>query len=909
MAMPLRHPEAIFHMEKRLAECLAAVEALGETQDPQAIRTAIQDVLTHALAEGIEVIQQRFMMNPTSVAALKERSWLVDQIIRLAMQTGYEYIVSKKSPDIVMIAVGGYGRGELFFHSDIDILLLTRQSEIAEGSELEKLIHFVLYLLWDSGLKTGHSVRHMDELLKDSRQDDHLRTSLLEARYVAGSRSLFNRFVRRFKDEVVQGTQAAFIRSKLQEWANRHEKYGDSRYRLEPNIKEGRGGLRDLHMMMWLANYCFDIKMMRDLAAIERISREELNEFRRCRKFLQLVRLHLHDFAGYPDENLSFDAQIDIAKRLQYRGENANEAVERFMKRYFLTTKTVGRLTRNFNFMLEEEFLDPMPQDVLPLSPLPQGFELKSGRIHFSDQQLLQQRPETVMELFYLSHELDREIHPQSWQWVTRNLSLLNRDFRQNDKVKAWFLEILCGKKNPESTLRRMNESGVLGRFVPDFRRIVGQMQFDLYHNYTVDEHTIIALGFLHQIESGRMMDKIPVLQGRELKLESRNAVYVALLCHDIAKGRQGDHARNGSKIAKALAKRLGLTSTEAKLAEWLVAQHLYFSMTAFKRDLQDPKTMEDFTARIDSPERLLLLFLLTVADIHAVGPKIWNSWKGTLLQQLYERASLALSPEIAVTEKDEPSLNQQLQKIASPEDTALIEDYVAGLEQDALDSADVESHRQLLPLWRKVSQQAEPFAIEFKDITAQNITEVTLLARDSVGLFAQIAGVIALAGANILHARIATRKDGIVVDQFGIQDQRNSFFDEERRQQRIVERLEFTLRHQQPLKEHVRDLEQRYQSSTESFSITPKITIDNQSSKRYSIMEVRCRDRRGLLYELAECLSQLGLNIASAHISTYGAEAVDVFYVKDLDGHKLTDHKQQKTVKKKILTMLKKAG
>jgi [protein-PII] uridylyltransferase len=777
-------------------------------------------------------------------------------------------------------------------------------------AELEELASFILYLLWDLGLKIGHSVRNVNEALKEAREDITIRTNVLESRYIAGDKRPANEFTRRFQQEIVAHSQKEFVQAKLEEWRGRHEKLGASRYVLEPNVKEGKGGLRDLHTLIWLTNYCFGVTKMRDLHKLGRISKEELADFRRCRSFLYLVRLHLHDLTNRPDERLTFDAQRAIAERIGYRAQTVNQAVERFMKRYFLTTKTIGSLTRNLYFMLLEEYQPGASSALRVAGPaLPEGFCLESGRLHFTDTEWIAAHPAKIIELFWLSHDRQCEIHPASWQWVTRHLRLIDRSVQQDAEANRLFVAMLTDTRNSEAGLRRMNESGVLGKFIPDFGRVIGQMQFDLYHTYTVDEHTIFALGILHRIELGELADVFPLATKVSQHIHLRRALYLGLLCHDIAKGRGGDHSHLGEEIARKLGKRFGFSATEMDTAAWLVKEHLLFAMTAFKRNLDDPLTIEHFADKVQSLQRLRLLVVLTVADIRAVGPTIWNSWKGTLLRDLYYKAERELGES-----EDSPLLSTHLQyrlreELAglSPQTPAeILEQYLEEAEPGFLEAYSADLHALFLPQWHKVTTGELPVAIHFNSNEQKSITEITVVAPDHKGLFASIAGVIAVTGATILHARITTRKDGIVIDRFGIQDMEGKAFSERRRQDRIAERLRQVLVGTLALQSELDDAEKRYPAVPASFKNDPVVFIDNRASARFSVIEMQCLDRRGLLYEIAHCLTQLGVNIASAHISTYGEVANDVFYVKDSYGLKIDSPIRQQQIIDALMQVMK---
>ncbi len=920
--MPIKSPNDIFNYKLYQQQCELQLQQIPHSTPIDNIRAALAPILSNAAKSGIEVIKQRFRDKPKTTTALQERSWLIDQIITLSLYLAVKIInrdiqTHLKAPNLSIIATGGYGRQELFFHSDIDVMLITA-TELPDdiltkqNHQLNKhtksdnealLISIILYIFWDIGLKIGYCVHSVNQAINAARSNHIICTNLLEARHVAGDKNLTSKLLKQFTTEIITPYKQDFITAKLAEWQKRQQKLGESRYILEPNIKEGKGGLRDLHLLVWLARYCFQIKRMRDLLELGHITLEELRDFRKCRKFLHIVRLHLHDIAGHAQERLTFDMQQEIAKRLQYRGNTANQAVERFMKQYFLTTKTVGRLTRNFYLLIAEQ-QQPQTSDPQDIIKLPATFTVKSHYIDFAAPYIIHNNPISIIEIFWHIHKYEMEIHPISWQQITRNLSLINSHLRHNIGANKIFLQILCDYKNPEKTLRRMNESGVLGKFIPEFGKIVGQIQFDLYHTYSVDEHIILAISILHQIEAGSLSKEFPLATNIFPTIKHRTALYVAMLCHDIAKGSRGDHSELGAKTAYKLAQRVGLNKTEQETAAWLVKSHLLMSSTAFKRDLQDNNTIARFVAEVNSLERLRLLLLLTVADIKAVGPNIWNGWKGQLLRELFYKAEHILKANHKQQQIAIHKLSAELQTMLRQHNPHEIQKYLQHADPDFIANTDIREHINIFPMWKKVAN-GKNFSLSFRNLPEQNITEMIIIAPDNKGLFAAISGVITIAGANIVHARIHTRKDNIVIDKLGLQDIQGKYFAEMQQQNKIKQMLAEFFTDNISLTQQVTSIEKRYKSASKTFSVTPKISIDNSSSKRYSIIEVHCLDRRGLLFAIATTLTALDIDIVSAHISTYGEVASDVFYVKDSDNNKITDQNRQQYVKKQLMAIL----
>jgi [protein-PII] uridylyltransferase len=625
---------------RTLAEKLHALEG----DNNAALRQAAVELLRSAMDAGIAEITRRLMANPSRGTIIAEsNAFLYDQLLRLIYDFTVQRLYSSSNPSaaerLCLIAVGGYGRSEMAPFSDLDIGFLTPYKQTPWG---EQVIESILYTLWDLGLKVGHSSRSLDDMVRMAKSDLTIRTALLEARFIWGDEVLYDEATRRFYKEVVSGTARLFTTEKLAERDARHERMGDSRYVVEPNIKDGKGGLRDLHTLFWIGRYVHEVRALSDLVDHGLLTAAELKQFRKARDFLLAVRCHIHLLANRPEERLTFDIQPEIAARMNYAERTGKSAVERFMQHYFLIAKQVGDLTGVFLAHLDEQYGARGRRFAMPtLRRRPRklnGFVLDRGRLSIPDEGFFQEDPVRLIEMFALADGNQLEIHPVAMRQAGRDEKLAAK-IRNDEQANALFLDVLSSPHNPETVLRWMNEAGIFGRFVPDFGRVVAQMQFDMYHHYTVDEHTIRAIGLLAKIENRELKDDHPLSTGIMGKLVLRRVLYVAVLLHDIAKGRGGDHSILGAEVATKLCPRLGLDKAETQMVAWLVRHHLLMSATAFKRDLADPKTVEDFVQAVKSPERLKLLVVLTVVDIRAVGPGVWNSWKGQLLTSLFEAA------------------------------------------------------------------------------------------------------------------------------------------------------------------------------------------------------------------------------------------------------------------------------
>ncbi|HER26783.1 MAG TPA: [protein-PII] uridylyltransferase, partial [Rhodospirillales bacterium] len=596
-----------------------------------------------ALASGNKEIRQRFEHHAVRGAkVIKLQSFLIDQLIRVLYDLTVEHVYPVANPttgeQISIVATGGYGRGELAPYSDIDLMFLLAYKRTPRT---EQVIEYMLYMLWDLGLTVGHATRSISEAIRLSRDDLTIRTSLLEARWLWGDETLFREFKKRYNADISAANGADFVDAKLAERDARHDRLGDTRYVLEPNVKEGKGGLRDLQTLYWIAKYLYRVESVAELVEQDVLTKRDARRFAKAENFLWTVRCHLHNIAGRPEERLAFNVQGDLAGRMAYADRPAARGVERFMKHYYLIARDVGDLTRILCAVLEDD--QKKRRFRLPRFSFRKydidGFRLDGSRLTITGDDDFKNNPVKLLELFAAAQRNDLDIHPRALRRVSQSLRLIDGELRDSAVANRVFMDILTSKKDPETALKRLNEAGVFGRFVPDFGRVVAQMQYDMYHVYTVDEHTIRAIGYLSRIERGLLKDDHPVASSVIGEVQSRNVLYMAVLLHDIAKGRGGDHCELGADVAARLCPRFGMNEWESETVAWLVRHHLAMSNTAFKREIEDPKTISDFVATVQSPERLRLLLILTVVDIRAVGPSVWNGWKAALLRELYYRA------------------------------------------------------------------------------------------------------------------------------------------------------------------------------------------------------------------------------------------------------------------------------
>jgi [protein-PII] uridylyltransferase len=867
----------------------AVTDRLQDLRSGKRLASEAAGVLREALEYGRAEIARRLIEAPgTGRAAAQATAFLHDQLVRLAYDFVRGRLLDDPVGELAMVGLGGTGRGEMAPFSDLDLMFLTAKAPTAEA---ERAAEAVLHLLWDLKLKVGHSVRSIPQLIALSKKDMTIRTSFLEARWLWGDERLFDAAMRKFRKEVVAGTAAEFVSAKLAERDDRHVGMGDSRYVVEPNVKNGKGGLRDLHTLYWIGKYVHGVERPSDLVEAGLLTAAEFRRFDRAERFFWSVRCHLHLLAGRAEDRLSFDYQKRIAEIMHYADRPGKSAVERFMQFYFLNAKTVGDLTGLFLAQLDEQLGKKGFRFALPtIRRRPKrlgGFVLDRGRISIPSEDFFRADPVRLLELFVLAARERLEIHPAAMRAATRDAALVDRKVRDDPRANTLFMEVLTCINSPELLLRWMNEAGVFGRFIPDFGRVVAQMQFDMYHHYTVDEHSIRAIGLLAQIERGELKEDHPLSTAIFKQIASRRVLYVAVLLHDIAKGRGGDHSVIGADIALKLCPRLGLDPAETETVSWLVRYHLLLSSTAFKRDLADPKTIEDFVHQVQSPERLRLLLVLTVVDIRAVGPGVWNDWKRMLLTTLFEAAEERLRlghkqhgrAELVQRRQEELAAKLGWKASASRAHARRLPDSYWLAEPL---SWQVANAKQVAAAEAHIGE-AEPSVVVENDADS-GATRVSVFTPDREGLFYRICAGLASAGASIVDARVHTTRDGMALDNLLVLDGRNQAYADRRLRNRLVRSVEAALiSTESPILPGAEPARRN-----KAFDVAPSISIADRASRRTTVVEVNARDRPALLAALAWAIHESGHQIHSAHIATYGERAVDVFYLTRADGKKL---------------------
>ncbi|RNJ49290.1 [protein-PII] uridylyltransferase [Methylocystis hirsuta] len=903
-----------------LRQALApAVAAICKRERGHARRTAIVELFRSALADGREIARARLEARGSGLACARLISALEDELIGAIYDYVVRYVYVVDNPTfaerLAIVAVGGYGRGTLAPGSDIDLLFLVPYKQTPWG---ESVIEAILYILWDLRQKVGHATRSVAECMRQARADMTIRTTLLEARFILGNAELFSEFRESFDREIARLDTREFVSAKLAERDSRVMRAGASRYLVEPNVKEGKGGLRDLNTLFWIAKYVYRVREAKELVAAGLFTAAELSLFERCEEFLWRVRCHLHFATGRAEERLAFDVQTTIAKRLGYHDRSGLSPVERFMKHYFLVAKEVGDLTAIVCAALEEKQAKPRAIFERFLQPFrrrrsrgPQGdFIVDHDRISIVDADVFKRDPVNIIRLFWMADHHGLPLHPDALRTVTLSLRLIDANLRANKEANRLFLEILLSRNMTEITLRRMNETGVLGRFIPDFGKVVAMMQFNMYHHYTVDEHLLRAVGGLSDLEAGRMPEHQQLVDEILPTIVNRKVLYLGLFLHDIAKGRKDDHSRAGMEVARSLCPRLGFTPGETESVAWLVEHHLTMSSFAQSRDLSDRVTIENFAAIVQTMERLKMLFVLTVCDINAVGPGVLDAWKAQLLRVLYWETEVVLGGgHSAVDRKSRVAAAKAELRAALPEWSDEAFDAYAKRHYPAywlkVDVARKLRHAELL---REMNGASAPLATAVELDRTRGAVELTVVAPDNPRLLAIIAGGCAAGGANIVDAHIFTTADGLALDTIFFSRAFDFDEDEMRRAGRIAGLIARALRGEVVVSEELRARAKAH-LPTDAFSVAPEVVVDNSLSNVYTVIEVSGLDREGLLFELTNAISRLNLNIASAHIVTFGERAVDAFYVTDLTGAKIASPQRQAAIKRQLLDVFRGPG
>jgi len=737
-------------------------------------RTALLDVLKSARQMAMDDVLQLFEKGRNGgIETANLIAAIHDAIIQALYQFTIDHMVKRKNQkskaeDMAVCAVGGFGRGEMAPGSDLDLLFLIPDKK--GKTYAEAVTEYMLYILWDMGLKVGQSIRTVDQNIQLAKTDQTILTALLDLRFISGNQDLAEKLFLRFQKEITKGKGRSYISAKLEERDVRHERAGNSRYVIEPNVKEGKGGLRDLHVLYWITRFLdndgkiTDAQKTSTYVDMGLFDEAAATRFQRAADFLWRARIHLHLAAGRPTEKLSFDHQTVLARKMGYASGPIEEAVEKFMREYFTNARDVGALTRIACAKLEADNSLRLPKGLDAFLPnmKEEGFVLDHGRLMFKDPMQLRDNPSLIMQLFEVAGRRNLDIHPDAISAIDFRRNLIDNNFRHAPENAEVFKNILLGAKAPYATLKVMSESGVLGRYLLEYGGIVARTQFNMHHAYTVDEHTLKLVDNFSDLEYGELKDGNPLLSSIITKFteEERLCLYLACLLHDTGKGK-GDQCIEGAQLSRKACRRMGMSK-----------RHLDMSETAQRRDISNPETIEEFGTLVGSLSRLRMLYALTVVDIRSVGPGVWNDWKGVLLRDLYlaTEAFLDGKSELEPAAKVESAREQVREQLpegvaeqAEPITDDLGSSYWLGFTMRAL----VKHSKFFAKLAKSGLEQGVQTSLNKPD----DITELWVLTRDRQGLFADLAGVIASCGAQIVGARLHTGHDDRVMDVFYLQN------------------------------------------------------------------------------------------------------------------------------------------
>jgi [protein-PII] uridylyltransferase len=799
---------------------------------------------------------------------------------------------------LVLVALGGYGRGELHPLSDLDLMLIY-DGEM--GPYVQRVTQGLLYALWDLGLQVGHAVRSLPDCLAMARTDFPSRTSMQQARLLVGDRRLFNRFRKVLAENVYQKDFAQFLETTLTERDQRYRKFGGSPYMGEPNVKESAGGLRDIHTAMWLTSTKFGTRTLRELADKRLINGREQKTTDEALTFLWRVRNELHFLSGHKNDVLSRDIQPQIAKNFGYTGDELSLPVEKFMRDYYLHARVIHRVSRRLIARCRETLSRRASvQRRLRQEALADGLIVLDEQLHLAqaDGRAFREEPVRLIKVFWHSHHLGFELGVDVERAIEDSLDLIDDAFRASPEARELFLGICRSWGRTAQTLREMHELGVLGRYLPEWGALTCLVQYDIYHKFTADQHSLIAVQNLEALAPGQSPDSEGNAQVVS-ELERPGLLILGMLLHDIGKGKGHGHVAKGIPLIETLSARMGLAPEDADKVIFLVAHHLTMSHVAQRRDIDDPKTIETLAGVCRTPERLRMLYLLTCADMRAVGPGVMTGWQAQILWDLYARTLTRLTGG----QRERPTRESVAQRVteAMRGDVArtAVAAHLALLSDRYLTTTSPQRIAAHLRLLDRLADGGV-LATELFHHPDLGSSELVVATRDVPGLFSIIAGTLASQGINILSAQIHTRADGIALDTFQVNDPFGEAVTEEARWRRTLEALRRVLRGEASVEDLLARRRAVYPSG-DGVPGPPKISVDNQISDSRTVVEVKCPDRVGLLYVITRTLSGHGLDIASARIATEIDHAYDTFYVTDRQGRRLEDEAAMARVRESL--------
>lgn len=851
----------------------------------------------------LEQIKQKCIGGASGRAVVQEITTAFDQLNDILFQVVSFDLDPDDVAQCALFALGGYGREEMNPKSDLDLMFFYEPA----GAEAAKVISDrMLYLLWDLGLDVGYSVRSVKDCI-DNCNDTTVRTALLDARFLCGNPDLFELFKHKVGSYVLNHDSQKFIRSKLMEYHDRRKKYGASVYLLEPNLKEGEGGLRDLHSCLWIARIKFKAASLQELVMKGVINEQQAEDFRSALDHLWRIRNYMHFMGQRKSDQITFELQQQIASALGYKDSRKGSAVELFMQDYYKHAAHVEHLASGLVAEITQR--DKVQKSILGFfvrRNLEDDFTVGHGELGCRDEEIFTKNPALIMKAFELAQKHGVKLSLKLKGLIRESLPLVNDKVRRSREMNESFMAILRHPKGVGNVLRKMHHLHVLNAFIPEFKNIFCKVQFDLYHIYTVDIHSLFAVEEMGKLWDGEYAESYPLLTDVANNIEKRELLLLSILFHDIGKGSGKDHSTQGASMIPTIARRLGLKREDNRRLQFLVQHHLKMAHISQRRDLHDMKLISQFAELMGMSENLRMLYLLTFADLRAVGPDVWSEWKGQLLQELYEKTFDVLEKKDFFQEMRSEKARNRKRKIRE----ALAGEFPEGQINRALNSLSTRylmsyrSHQIIPHLRLALGRGDKPLALQVEQNTEAGYTEVTLATIDFPGLFSLITGVMAGHSINILGAQIHTRKTGAVLDVLQVTSAIGDVVDNPAKWKRVERDLISAIEG----RIHVEDLVEKaqvpaYMHGTKEKPRRPnQVEFDNEVSDRYTVIDIFAHDKVGLLYDITRTLKELGLYIAVSKISTKVDQAADVFYVSDIFGQKIVEPEKIKLIRKTLL-------
>tara|TARA_B100001013_G_scaffold201393_1_gene121996 strand:- start:1136 stop:3823 length:2688 start_codon:yes stop_codon:yes gene_type:complete len=849
---------------------------------------------------------ENFKKKNNGLEFTNKRAILLDEVIyKFYKQYAKHFQKNIKNFEFSIIATGGFGRKELAPHSDIDILFL---HTLKNKKNLKNLVKPILHTLWNLGLRVGYATRTPQECISYSKKELDVCTSILESRFIVGDKNIYENLMKQYKNKIVERYGKKFIKAIFLEREKRLNEIGDTRYLLEPNVKNGKGAIRDLQTLDWIGKFFYKINNLNDLTNYKILDKNSVESFIKAKKFFWSVRSHLHILSERPNEQLSFEFQNLIAKKLGYKKTEALSYVEKFMKEYFSTAKKVSDLIRIYcSFIEDKEKLHPGLKIKKSKEIEFENFIIKDKRIDFSKnfrfKNIFLNNCSSFFRILEIAQEKNLDIHPKAARLILDNIKRVEKKIKRNKEFLFSFIKILTSKNKTEKFLKLMSDLGLLGILIPDFKRISGQMQFGGFHTYTVDEHTLKAIGYINDIEMKKNLKENLLYSNIFSEIISTRILYIAMFFHDLGKGTGRDHSIVSSEIAKEFCSRIEMDQTEKNIIIWLIRNHLLMNKISQKRDIDDTNTIFEFGKKVESLEQLKLLFIFTVTDMKATGKTIWNNWNKYPLEKLFLKTrNLFLGSSINVNKKIIETVKSKLKKDRNLYPKKKIDNFLKVLPKEIYLNNDKKKIVKFLQIIQKSKQKT---CIKIFQNKQKLATEILIYTKDKPGLLYKLSGAATISGFNLVEAKVSTLNNGMALDILWVRDLNGSMLDKLYHFSKLEKKMLKILSNDNSLEKEVEN-EREKNLKKNLFNINTKIFIDNDSSKKHTILEINTFDRIGLIYDVTKKLYELGLKISSAKILTMGKGANEIFYIQDFRGNKILSNKKINKLKTSIITLLK---